>query len=545
MMASLPTPVLIVGAGPTGLTLANALAAYGVPFVIVDQKTGPSSLSKGLALNMASQFGLELIGLGARVGHSGCRIRRLAIHWQGRKISAVDFRHLDFHLDAIITQPQSQTEQELLDALEATGVTVAWQQRLLAIQQSDDAVMATFEGSDGVRWCQRFSHAIGCEGKYSLIRQEIKAVFSGQDYPMHFVLGDFELRCNSGPQRVDYHVHEDTFFIIVPIGEKRWRVVVKHDGPAPSSDQLPDTREITDVVSRHMGPDFFASEAFWISRASFYTRTCDRMRDGRLFLAGDAAHLFSPIGGTGMNTGMLDALNLAWKLAYVLHGRAPASLLDSYEAERLESVLDTAATTDQGTRLIGRLERNADAIRHLLPRMHNRPALRSSLPRIHSGLTLRYTRAYAAATPGRCGTMCAPTARLRALLPLHGSGIQRYPLLLVAVPDSADAEHAVQLQSLSQLAERHADLLRCLVLTGTATAEADAAVAPPTVADSSLIQRCELSAGEAILVLPDGIIAWSGRLAEQDTLEEVLHTRFHTPPATRTAGAARRLEVSH
>lgn len=379
--------VLIIGAGPTGLTLANDLARRGVPFRIVDARSNITADSKGLALSLSSRYVYRLIGLEGRVGHQANRINRLSIYWQGRRYSSIEFSHLPHDINALLTQPQSCTEAELLASLHAAGGRVEWSRRVTDIEERVDDVRVRLTLPDGSTEEVSCSYVAGCDGKHSTVRAALGARFEGSDYAMHFVLADFHLRVDWPRGQVQYHVHPDGFFILVPSGSDLWRVVVKYDGAPP--DRKPCAADITDVLHRHLGSGLAEGEPVWLSRAPFYYRVADRLASRRLFLAGDAAHLFSPIGGTGMNTGIQDAVNLGWKLAFAYHGHAGSGLLATYETERLPVIRAAAAIADLSTRLIAGENWDHPVIADMAPAMVNRANLRHLLPVMHSGMGMR------------------------------------------------------------------------------------------------------------------------------------------------------------
>lgn len=383
--------ILIVGAGPTGLTLANDLARRGVPIKIIDGKPGPSSNSKGLALNISSQYGLQLIGLDRTVGATGVCISRLNLYWEEQRYSSINFGHLKHDIRSLITQPQSITEAELLSQLTLTRQQVCWSHKLIALDEQEGCVHATITNPNGVNEVQRFTYVVGCDGKYSETRKYLHTSFSGIDYDMHFVLGDFALSIDLDVNEVHYFVYPDTFFILVPIAAGTWRIVVKYDGAVPDVDVS--ALEIEHIIQRHFGVGFKLDAPKWISRAPFYNRVAGRIARGRLFIAGDAAHLFSPIGGTGMNTGIQDALNLGWKLAYVHGGLSRASLLGTYEMERLPAIKEAAHLSDLSTQLITRQITEHAALDNLAPVMANRGNLRLALPYAYSGIGQKLTLA--------------------------------------------------------------------------------------------------------------------------------------------------------
>lgn len=537
---SQPDGVLILGAGPTGLTLAISLAAHGIPFQIVDRKAGPSCDSKALALSIASQYGFELLGAGGRLGQHAGHLSRVNIFWEGRRLSSINLKQLDFHLQSFITQPQADTEQELIDLLAEQGHAISWQTKAVAAEQDAEGVSVDFECADGSRHTGRYAYAVGCDGKNSLLRPQIAGDFSGTDYPVYFVVGDYELNWDRPRDQGCYFVYEHTFFIILPVGERGWRVVVRHDGELPAGKPLA-SEEITDVVTRELGRDIFAGPPSWISRAPFYMRIADRLRNRRLFIAGDAAHLFSPIGGTGMNTGMQDALNLSWKLAYRLKGLAGEALLDTYEPERLEAIRTTAAVTDRSTRLITRLDRDPAMVQPMLPVMRNRRAFRSVLPTMHAGLGASSTQALAAAGGGtpvagskQAGDVCLGLGNLLQAIDCHYTDAPA-PLTVIAYGNTLQTEADVQQwQGLAALKAAYGPLLQAIGLSRDPDIAWRLEGLLPAVdvqlANDALLRRTGIGQGGLLLVLPNGTIGYSGALADTGALDTWLARYFQRQP---------------
>jgi 2-polyprenyl-6-methoxyphenol hydroxylase-like FAD-dependent oxidoreductase/pimeloyl-ACP methyl ester carboxylesterase len=391
--------VLIVGAGPTGLTLANALSLYGVPFEIVDRALGPSRDSKALAINVLTRLSLELLGLDDEVGRGACAVRRLNVYWEGRRLNPVDFRWLPSPVRSFLTQPQSQTERELLGAVERRGVRVRWGRRLVALDaDSSGGVRAFLTHTSGATSHGEYAFVVGCDGKKSVVREAVGIAYRGDEYPMHFLLADFDLRWDRRADQVHYFAYADGFFLVAPVAPDRFRVVVKREGPLPAGSTA-DADLIATELRRRFGRDVVQGPPLWLSCAPLYKRTADRLRSGRVFLAGDAAHLYSPIGGAGMNTGMQDALNLAWKLAYVFAGRTNGDvLLESYERERLPVIRGIAAVTDASTRAIAGLTADDATVARFIPSVANRRILKH-LAWQHSGLAQRYTDSPAIEAP--------------------------------------------------------------------------------------------------------------------------------------------------
>lgn len=532
-MASSDTPseeqVLIAGAGPTGLVLANSLAHHGVPFTIIDKKNGPSRASKGLALNLSTQYGLAQIGLRGAVGTSGCGIRRLRVSWQGRRFAAINFGWLDLPLQSLITQPQSVTERELCVALGGHGRHVSWNTRLLEVAPTTNSVDAViqFDGSRPLR--RRFAYLVGCEGKSSVVRAGIGARSSGSDYPIHFVLGDFR----SDRFREDeacYHVYPDRFFVIVPIGGGVWRFVVSCAGPEP--DAVPTARDIESVVERYLGAGALKGEPLWLSRAPFYMRTTDRLRRGRAFIAGDAAHLFSPIGGTGMNTGVQDALNLGWKLALHFRGAAGDAVFDAYERERLDVIHQTAFATDASTRAIGG-EFESPIVRGLAPIMANRRNLRALYPKLYAGLAPRYASCYAeydvTGRTGalRVGELCIARHRLVQL-----AGARDPAILIVALVEVGPALQ--EFGDFVRLAARYPAIAPALVFGDSIVRKRlrcwDASEQIRVLRTEDVPPHSGLVPDALLVLSPDGYVVFSGRLGDVHRLEAALGRVFALRP---------------
>lgn len=538
--------VLIVGAGPTGLTLANALAFYGVPFTIIDSKTGPTRDSKALAVNAASRFGLDLIGLSGVLGQSGSRLHRLNLNWQGRRLSAVDLRHLDYEDAFFLAQPQSDTENELITALSTYGQRVRWETGLVDADKRKDGVRVALKYGNGTQIERIFPYVVGCDGKESIVRNRMSVNFSGCDYPMHFVLGDFALSWDASRNEAYYFVYEETFFILVPAGKDLWRIVVKYDGTIP--DTPVHARDITDVVTAYMGEGFFLGDPAWISRAPFYMRTSDRLRDGPLFLAGDAAHLFSPIGGTGMNTGMQDALNLGWKIAYHYTGRGGETLLDSYATERIHAIRATAKVTDQSTRLIARIDKDPSAVERMLPEMRNRPFLRSAGPLKYSGLGISYSETLLAdggtPVPGsrRAGELCLGIGRLLMTKESPVRSLPPFVVVAFVLNNSQCGNSLCGLEDLSELQGEYLDALRTEIIVMDADAESIRSAYPRLnihLAKWELIRALGGARDALLLISPDGVIRYSGSYLDVKRLRDTLIAYFDQSTVVRRNGRSR------
>jgi 2-polyprenyl-6-methoxyphenol hydroxylase-like FAD-dependent oxidoreductase len=513
--------VLIVGAGPTGLTLANALTYYGVHCTVADRKAGPNRDSKALIVNVASQYGLEWIGLDGQLGCRAGRIRQASVRWEGRRLFCIDLHRLGAG-SALIAQPQADTERDLIAALARQGQAVRWNTSVTAVAQRSERVRVTLAGRTS-----DFAYVVGCDGKHSVVRQHMDVNFKGHDHPMHFVLGDMALDWDEPQDQAQYHVFEDRFFIFVPLGHHRWRVVVKQSGPLPLNDPVkPD--DLLGPLRERFGADLCRGTPSWLSRAACYSRTSDKLREGRLLLAGDAAHLFTPLGGTGMNTGMQDALSLAWRLSLRLRGQASDAILDAYQSERLEAIEANALSTDHVTRLIARFERDPKQLAGLMPAMRNRPVLRKVLPSRLAGLDFRTAGTLDGAAPLPGSAPVGSVWREPGSLAAWTRGTERAPRLTVlARADQAGAPAAL-LQLQAHLSTYGAFLQLIVLAPAPGCTELRRQLGSATILgpENSCHREAGLAPGALLLIDPEGVVGFSGALDQHEALCRCLQRRL-------------------
>jgi 2-polyprenyl-6-methoxyphenol hydroxylase-like FAD-dependent oxidoreductase len=329
--------ILVVGAGPVGLTMAAELTRYGARPRIVDQAPRRSDKSKALVIWSRT---MELID------RMECGDRFVAAGLQVKVANIIAGRHEVAHLrlDAAGTPhpyalmiPQSETERLLGEHLGSLGVAVERQVELLHFTQTADRVSATLRHPDGREETSEFAWVIGCDGAHSTVRHRLSLPFEGDTLPSDWILADLHLDgLRTAPDELDLYWHSDGLLALFPMSGGRYRVVADlgdADGEDHPAD--PTLQEVQALLDRR-GPGGVAGSApNWLSRFRINERKVADYRAGRVFVAGDAAHVHSPAGGQGMNTGMQDAFNLSWKLALVCRGLARAdALLDTYSAER-------------------------------------------------------------------------------------------------------------------------------------------------------------------------------------------------------------------
>lgn len=348
-MASCDSDVLIVGAGPTGLVLALWLTRLGVRVRIIDKTSEPGTTSRALAVQARTLEFYRQIGLADAVVERGRKVIAANLWVHGKKSARAVFGELGEGISPFpfaLVFPQDEHEKLLIERLAQLGLTVERDTELLSFEETADRVLARIKLPNGTTEASEIAYIAGCDGAHSAVRQGLGIGFPGGIYTHLFYVADVQ---GSGPaMNGDLHVALDRadFLAVFPLkGEGRVRLVgTVRDEAARERDKL-DWDDVSKTVMESMRVD--VERVNWFSTYRVHHRVADHFRHGRAFLLGDAAHIHSPVGGQGMNTGIGDAVNLAWKLAAVLQGRAEASLLDSYEPERIAFARRLVATTDQ------------------------------------------------------------------------------------------------------------------------------------------------------------------------------------------------------
>ncbi|HEV3194792.1 MAG TPA: FAD-dependent monooxygenase [Candidatus Cybelea sp.] len=345
------TGVLIAGAGPTGLALALNLARRGVPFRLIDEAAGPGEHSRAMVvqartLEFYDQFGFarEMIGEGIVVPEVHLREadRRGRLH-EMLKLKFDDLGAGISPFPFALTYPQDDHERFLVKKLAESGVTVEWNTKLESFTQRGDGVTATVTGPDGSEEIAA-SYLCGCDGAHSAVRTTLELGFAGMTYEQLFFVCDAQVDA-----AFDHDLYvtlgEYALLLMFPVRSSGMRRLI---GLVPSG--IPANDALTfDSIRARIEPllNVRVTEVNWFSTYRVHHRVAERFRSGRAFILGDAAHIHSPAGGQGMNTGIGDAMNLGWKLADVLRGRAAERILDSFEEERIGFARALVATTDR------------------------------------------------------------------------------------------------------------------------------------------------------------------------------------------------------
>jgi 2-polyprenyl-6-methoxyphenol hydroxylase-like FAD-dependent oxidoreductase len=390
------TQVLVVGAGPTGLVLALWLARQGVQVRIIDKADAPGTTSRALAVQARTLELYRQLDLAEAVVSRGHTVPAVNLWTEGKPRARIDFSEVGEGLSPhpyLNIFPQDEHERLLIDRLQALGVTVERPVELVGFEQDAGGVRARLGGPAGESLCEA-DYLAGCDGARSITREVLGAGYPGGTYQHLFYVADV-VACGP-PMNGELHVDLDEadFLAVFPLaGPGRARLIgTVRDERA----EHPETLRFEDVSRRAMDHLRVRVERVnWFSTYRVHHRVTDRFRSGRAFLLGDAAHIHSPAGGQGMNTGIGDAINLAWKLATVLAGRADDAVLDSYETERRAFARRLVASTDRGFTLATADGPVADLLRTrvfpaIAPRLISLERVREFLFRTVSQITLNY-----------------------------------------------------------------------------------------------------------------------------------------------------------
>ncbi|MGW1073010.1 FAD-dependent oxidoreductase [Streptomyces sp. NPDC002537] len=326
---SLSADVLVVGAGPTGLLLAGDLAAAGVRVVLLEKRARESNLTRAFAVHARTLEQFDARGIAERLLATGPFLSSLQFFGRVR----IDLSRLPSRFPGVLMTPQYETERVLEERAVALGAELRRGCEVTGLRQDADGVDVDVREEGGETHRLRAAYVVGADGVRSAVRQALGMPFPGKSVLRSVMLADVRLDTEpSGQVTVDSG--PAGFAFLVPFGDGWFRAMAWERGSDLSSDVPVDMENLRAVTRAVFGTDFGMRDARWSSRFHSDERQVPRYREGRVLLAGDAAHVHSPAGGMGMNAGIQDAANLGWKLAAVLQGRAGEALLDSYHDER-------------------------------------------------------------------------------------------------------------------------------------------------------------------------------------------------------------------
>ena len=379
--------VLIVGAGPVGLLLANECARRGLSARIVETRARQSEHSKALAIFPRTLEIFDMAGLVGPFLDAANRVTSVSVVAHGRQLAHVRFAPEDSPYPFIAMVPQDITEKLLAEALRRRGRAVEYQTSFVSAEERGDRVRVSLE-HDGRRDELTAAFVVGCDGAHSAVRHLLNLPFEGAQYEDTFLLADAQTNEALPADELQLCPSEFGPAAIFPMSATRRRIVATIERPEGDVPSL----ELVRRILRQRAPAGIEVRSIgWASYFRIHHRQVANLRAGRMFVAGDAAHIHSPFGGQGMNTGLGDVWNLAWKLDLALRGRGSERLLDSYSAERRPVIKDVIETTDRLTRALGTPNRFAQALRDtIIPVLSRLTPFQHAFVNRLSGLGIAY-----------------------------------------------------------------------------------------------------------------------------------------------------------
>ena len=528
--------VLIVGAGPVGLTLALQLQRRGVSYRIIEKNAGPSVATKAMAIHSRTLEIFRDLGIAEQAIEQGCKISRFRVQSNGQTILQYNFDLLSAAYPFLLSLPQPKAEALLLAKLQELGGKVEWNTELQEMQQDAQQVESVLLHADGRRETLRTRWLAGCDGARSVVRKNLGLSFEGDSYHRFFMLADVDIEWDGKrDEGVFFLGSQQGYVAVAPLdGAGRYRLFVEMPYDLPPEGQRPQLDLATfQGLCDGRGQNMRLSNEAWTTAAAFQHRRVERQQVGRVFLAGDAAHIGSPIGGQYMNMGVSEAFNLAWKLMYVEQGLAAPALLDSYTLERHPVAVEAERTAHVLTKIL--TVRNPLLIKlrdTLFPRISSREKVQHKLPWMISGHRYHY-HASPLVQDARSGKVrqrrgskpLPPLPALKAgdlapdlalwqqretkpkrMLDLFGT---QFTLLLFTGGDDSSARYEPWLQLGREVQSRFPSITAHVVLDTLQAAEPYQVNLLPDP-DWRLHDRYGAIDGALVLIRPDGYIAFMG-----------------------------------
>jgi len=540
------TAALVVGAGPVGLALAVDLERHGVACRIVDQNEQRTDKSKALVLWSRTLEILDDMGGAEPFVAAGMPGHGMSLYDRGKRLVHVSLDDLDSPYRYALMIPQSETERLLEERLAGRGVAVERRTQLSSFATDGSGVTSVLRHADGSEERVRTTWLLGCDGAHSAVRHQLGIPFAGEVEPNDWLLADVHVAGSLPGDELSIFWHPTGILAFFPISSGRFRVIADV-GLARGVDHPPDPTlpQVQTMVDERGPGGLVLSDPVWLSGFRIHERKVDEYRHGRVFLAGDAAHIHSPAGGQGMNTGIQDAYNLGWKLGLIEAGRARDGLLDTYTTERSavgEVVLRNAAAM---TRVATLRNPIAQAVRsRLAPLLASFDFVRSRLAATLAELEIDYGKSplsgehrgasahawlLGGGVPpgGRAPDVALVDAASGAAVQLHEvlHGTSHVLLALTGVDDGDDAAPRVA-GAAAHVARRYGDAVSpCLVVAGR-TGPRDLAFPGRVVLDPerALHRRYAAAHASLYLIRPDGYVGHRSQPADEAALRAHLDT---------------------
>lgn len=346
--------VAIIGAGPVGLSAAAEFRRHGVSTRIVDRNPSPVEHSNAAVIHVRTQEVFEAMGLADRIVPRGFPLDYISLHAFGKLLGGIQVRGVDGPYPGPRVLSQHVVETALAEHLAAHDVVLDRPAEVTGIAEAGTGFVIELRKPGGVTSAFRANYLLGCDGAHSFVREHFGIAFPGERYDgFEFIHADCQVSWTYPTGRGYNYVTKNRAVMLFPFDAAgRYRIICGRPDDDPENRTPPKLEELEAILREASGDaEAELSEPTWLARWRTTHRLADRFRIGKVFLAGDAGHIHFPIGGQGMNTGIQDAFNLAWKLAAVIKGHAGPALLDTYEPERYPVAADLLRGTDRGFHL--------------------------------------------------------------------------------------------------------------------------------------------------------------------------------------------------
>ena len=488
------TSVLVIGAGPTGLTMAIELARAHIPFRLIDKAKQGAKYSQALIVQARTLEQFERYGIAEKAVQRGRKIATGSVFSEGRKIASLELDRIPGKYPYALVLPQNETEQLLTEHLQELGGQIERGCELISFDNRDNGITAELQHENGTeqvsaRWMA------GCDGAHSTVRKSLDVPFPGNTVGFSFLLGDLEMTGPDVPgDELRIYLHRGELVFIGRLSDKIYRVIAapgKEPRPGETEHQ-PELPDFQEAIDRCGGDGITVVSSIWTSPFRINQRKAESYRVRSVFLAGDACHIHSPFGGQGMNTGIQDAANLGWKIAAVEHGTA-SELLNTYDEERGAVGRALLKNTSKGLAAASSSNVLTETVRDAAAFAASHvPYLQNELAGFVSETALNYRNSSLVVEHDHGGSLRAGDR-----LPVWELGFRNFP------SSSGSLVLAINLPDLNELQER---LPRATIVPVNSQGDA----------------RVEhfLGAGQKIVVVrPDGYIGFRGSIKNREELD--------------------------
>ncbi len=523
------TPVLIIGAGPTGLLMACELARRGIKFRIIDKKPERTLTANAVGIQPRTLELLDNLGLVHQFLKLGHECSAIHLHEGGNDLARISFEHLDSIYHFILALPQSETERLLNEHLMEQGQEVERPLELTALTQENQLLTCTLTSlENGQSEILRCDWLIACDGANSKVRELCQIPFPGQDLTEQFMVANAEMSSFLSNNEVHLFFNPGTLLITVPFGSHHYRIGVNlHQSPRKFLIE----KEVKELIQERSQGDYDVNSVSWISPFWIHSKTVQKLRYGAVFLAGDAAHIHSPAGAQGMNTGLQDAYNLAWKLALVIQGQAKPELLDSYQEERYPLVSQIVKQAENFTKIALFENPFLRKLRNLLFKLLNsQPRLLKKFSMRLTQLSLRYKKSSAIDYRNKVSRKAPrPGERVPDVLINQGNRLHlflRHPqhkVLLFTGPAAKEKDVKKIQALLAWLEQQYPELIKPFIIMPNKTVGVNNLILDER---SAIHKRFHIQSPAIYLIRPDNYIAYCSKNLDSTRLQKILETRF-------------------